>query len=77
MPRVSAEQLHAATLALQTTEGVDAVDLLAETRRLEVVVGPQYSRVPPRVLRVLADHDLGVESVTPQGDGEWLIVQAR
>lgn len=76
MPAVSAEQLNAATLALQQVDGVETVDCLVDERRLVVVVGPDYNRVPPRVLRPLLDHDLGVEDISPQSDGEWLFVRA-
>lgn len=77
MGRRSVEALNAAVLALQTTTGVDAVDYDADDREIELVVGANYDRVPPRVLRPLVEHDFGVADVSPQSDGEWLIVRAR
>lgn len=77
MGRRSAEALNAAVLGLQTTTGVEAVDYDADDREIEIVVGPNYERVPPRVLRPLVEHDFGVADVSPQADGEWLLVRAR
>lgn len=42
-------------------------------RVLEVVLLPGVDRVPPGVLRLLAEHDCGVQAVQPQGD--YLVVE--
>ncbi|QLK25389.1 hypothetical protein HYG81_15040 [Natrinema zhouii] len=36
-------------------------------RVLEIVLGPDVDRVPPGVLRALADADCGIKAVQPQG----------
>lgn len=36
-------------------------------RFLEIVLGPDVDRVPPGVLRALADADCGIMTVQPQG----------
>lgn len=38
-----------------------------ERRTVEVFLPEQYDRVPPRVMRALAEHDAGLADVTPQG----------
>jgi hypothetical protein len=38
-----------------------------DRRVIELVVAPEYERVPPRVLRRLTDHDCGVVDVSRQG----------
>jgi len=53
--------------------GVVAADVLEDDSRpgaavLELTVGPDYDRTPPRVLRTLAENDLGLYSQTPSGD---------
>jgi hypothetical protein len=58
-------------------QGVAAVDVIEHDSRtdgplLELTVGAGYDRVPPRVIRCLADHDCGIRAVTPQAD--WFIV---
>ena len=60
--------------------GVRAADVLdrdprADRPLLELTVGPGYLRVPPRVLRSIANHDLGVRSIQPQGANGHLIVE--
>lgn len=44
-----------------------------ERRSLEVTIGEGYRRVPPRVIRVLAEHDCGVTDVSRQGDHPVLL----
>lgn len=44
--------------------------------RVEIVCGPDFERVPPRVLRVLADHDCGVRDVSRQGDRDHFFIVA-
>lgn len=43
---------------------------------VEITVGPSYDRVPPRVLRTLAEHDLGIHDVTTRGEPVHHIVHA-
>lgn len=59
--------------------GVAAADVLDRDPRVnrplvEVTVGPAYVRVPPRVFRRIAEHDLGVRSVKPRVDG-WFTIE--
>jgi len=46
-----------------------------EWRALELVLVPDVDRVPPGVLRALAECDCGISAVQPQG--EFLIAVAR
>lgn len=46
------------------------------THALGVTVGPEYDRTPPRVLRALADHDLGLAECNPQGSPRHHILVA-
>lgn len=53
--------------------GVAAVDVIAADPALggpvlELAVGPKFSRLPPRVLRVLAEFDLGIHEMDHTGD---------
>lgn len=43
---------------------------------LEPVVGPEYERVPPRVLRLLAECDCGIRDVTTRGEPRHHVVEA-
>jgi len=59
--------------------GVHAVDVVRHDGRLdrpvlELTVGEGYDRVPPRVLRHLAEHDVGVYSIAPRAD--WYMILA-
>jgi len=59
--------------ALELLPGVVVVDVVAADPALggpaiEMSVGPKYDRVPPRVLRCLAAHDLGIRRVESIGD---------
>ena len=59
--------------------GVQAADVLDRDPRVErpiceVTIGPRYARVPPRVLRAIAKHDLGVYDVTQQTGGYYRVV---
>lgn len=71
-------QLHDAADDLAGLPGVLAADVLDRDPRtqrplLEVVAGPGYERVPPRVLRKIAEHDLGVRAVTPRPNGHYVV----
>lgn len=44
-------------------------------RVLEIVLGSGIDRIPPGVLRTLADHDCGIATAQPQG--EFLVVVAN
>jgi hypothetical protein len=59
--------------------GVLAADVLDRDPRVErpiveVTVGSGYQRVPPRVLRAVAKHDLGLYSCDPRPDGHFTVV---
>lgn len=43
---------------------------------VEVIVGPEYNRVPPRVLRALAESDCGIDDVTTRGNPTHHIITA-
>lgn len=69
-----------AAAALRDLPGVEAADVLAADPALggpvvELAVGPGFERVPPRVLRVLARHDLGIHEVDCVG-GFYRVVAA-
>jgi len=74
---VSPEEYANAADALVELPGVLSADVLdrdprTERPMLELTVGPGYVRVLSRVLRRIAEHDLGVCDVRPQGvDGHW------
>jgi len=77
---VDVQEYEAAAADLRALPGVVAVDVLDRDPRIqrplvEVVVGPGYERVPPRVLRTIADHDLGVRRTVPQGTGGHFTVE--
>ncbi|WP_176548153.1 hypothetical protein [Natrinema sp. CBA1119] len=44
-------------------------------RKLEIVLGPRVDRIPPGVLRTLAEHDCGVGLTQPQG--MFLVAEVR
>jgi len=59
--------------------GVLAADVLDRDPRVgrpicELTVGDGYQRVPPRVLRAIAKHDLGVYDVTQRTGGYYRVV---
>jgi protein involved in temperature-dependent protein secretion len=59
--------------------GVLAADVLDRDPRVErpiceLTVGGGYQRVPPRVLRAIAKHDLGVYDVTRRTGGYYRVV---
>lgn len=71
-------QLHDAADDLAGLPGVVATDVLDRDPRvqrplLEITVGPRYERVPPRVLRKIAEHDLGTRSITPRPEGHFVV----
>lgn len=41
---------------------------------IEVLVGPRLERVPPAVVRVLGEGDLGVRSVNPRPNGHFVVL---
>ena len=65
MPEVvPIDQYHNAADALGALSGVRAADVLEQDPRLdrpciELVIGPAFERVPPRVHRVVAEFDFG------------------
>lgn len=69
MHRPELPTCEAAADAIRALHGVLAVDVVAqdprfaETRHTIEVVVTDYDRVPPKVLRELAEHDLGLWAV--------------
>lgn len=61
-----------ARAAVVDLPGVESAAVMPEgdghAERLSVVLPRGYDRVPPRVLRTLAEHDLGIADVTPQAE---------
>lgn len=71
-------QYEAAADELRGLAGVLSADVLNRDPRLgrpliEVVVGPGYERAPPRVLRMIAEHDLGTRAQIPRPDGHFVV----
>lgn len=52
-----------------TTDLLDADESHTDGPLLEVVIAEGYARVPPRVLRTIAECDCGVRTARPQGSG--------
>lgn len=76
------ERMRQAGQVLLGLPGVVDVDVLTTdvrtgTPTLEICVGPDFDRVPPRVLRTLAEFDLGIDDVTTRGDPTHHVVLAR
>lgn len=74
-------ELERAADEIEAVTGVVAADFIHEDARLgrpsiEIVIDPEYSRVPPRVLRKLAEHDLGLHDVAPRGMPRHFVVVA-
>lgn len=66
--RASLEATAEAVAMLPGVTTAEVVDSDAHGRTvIEVVVGSEYERVPPRVLRRLVDRDCGVVDVSRQG----------
>lgn len=82
MEHRSPDDLNAAKTTLAGVPGVIQVTLVETPNRagqpahLEVVCGPERERVPPRVLRILAECDCGIRDVSRQGDPAHYIVTA-
>lgn len=77
------EELTQAATELKYNPYVEAVDVIdgdarfADRRNtLSIVVGGEFDRVPPRVVRAIADADLGLWSVDRQAGGEAFIIVA-
>jgi len=79
---VHVEQYHECADDLAGLPGVRVVDVLANDGRLdrpciEVTVGPGYERVPPRVLRIVAEFDFGTRPDLSGSRGQprhWTLV---
>ena len=67
----SEAELSIAVDALRHLPGVADAAVVAraeyDTAVVEVVIAEGYARVPPRVLRRLAEHDCGIVDVSRQG----------
>lgn len=72
-------QCGQACLGLSGVETADVLDVngRAPVPVLELVVAPGFERVPPRVLRTLAEWDCGVIDVTTRGQPAHFVVVAR
>lgn len=75
MTDAAAQAVADARDALLELPGVHAVSITEWSERathhqraLEVTLNEGYHRAPPRVLRALTQHDLGIADVSPQGD---------
>lgn len=56
-----------------------SVDVLSHDPRLdqaalEIVVGPRLDRVPPAVVRILGEADVGVRDVSPRPNGHFVVL---
>jgi hypothetical protein len=77
------EECEAAAADLRLLGGVEAVDVIERDPRfardrpaVEVTVTGTYERVPPQVLRTLAEHDLGLWAADPRAGGDAFTVVA-
>lgn len=74
------QDLRDAAAELAALPGVTDPMVQHDPRRdahvVELVVGPHSERVPPRVLRTLATHDLGIDDVTTRGNPTHHVVTA-
>lgn len=76
--------IYAAKTTLAGLPGVVAADVVdqpnlltgGEDRHLEVVLTPEHDRVPPRVVRILAECGLGIDDVSRQGSPSHVVVTA-
>lgn len=77
----TATDLETAADALRGRSGVAAVDVIEEDPRLdrpaiEIVIEPGYDRVPPHILRALAEQDCGLHDVSPRGAPKHFVIVA-
>ncbi len=74
---MTSDELHNIREAAQRFEAVTVVaayDIAeGDTDVLEITVGPNVKRVPPIVLEVLSDHNLGVTDVMPRPNGHKIV----
>lgn len=78
---VAVHRYRECATSLSMTTGVRNAEVIVNDQRLdghciEVVVGPDYERVPPRVLGILRDHGLGTRPDLGGsiGPGHYLLV---
>ena len=68
---------HTLREAAQRLEGLGIVvgyDLLEDEGTLELTVGPGLDRVPPTVVRILAQEDLGIVDAKPRPEGYYVVL---
>ena len=73
------ERYQRAARVLAEVTGVEAADVIEHDPRLnrpsiEILVGPEYVRVPPRVLRAIAECDLGLWDSSPKAEYHVLVI---
>lgn len=61
---------------LPAVVGVDVLehDPRLDRAALEIVVGPGLERVPPAVVRVLGNADVGIRDVTSRPEGHFVVL---
>jgi len=79
---VALSQYYDAAETFEQLPGVRAVDVIDDDPRLdrpciELVIGPAFERVPPRVHGVIRDHDMGTRPDLSGAQGRprhWILV---
>jgi hypothetical protein len=65
------DDLHAAAEELSGTPGVVDAGVFADSTtgvRVEAVMAPRFDGIPAHVTHVLADHNVTITDVSPQGE---------
>lgn len=68
---------HSLREAAQRLEGLAYVvgyDLLEDNGAIELTVGPGLDRVPPTVVRILGQEDLGIVDAKPRPEGYYVVL---
>jgi len=68
---VQTDDLHAAAEELSGTPGVVDAGVFAGSERgvrVEAIMEPRFDGIPAHVTHVLADHNVTITDVSPQGD---------
>ena len=60
---------------LPTVADVETLGIAVEDAVVSVLLLPGIDRVPPAVLRTLAQNDAGIADVSPQGEPAHLIIE--
>ncbi|MFW6318050.1 MAG: hypothetical protein ACOC06_06235 [Halorubrum sp.] len=61
---------------LPVVVGVDVVEHDAQLARpaLEISVGPDLERVPPEIVRIVGEADVGIRDVSPRPGGYFVVL---